>query len=294
MNSVRHPEIGHDILGDEGGMAATIGILPEFQLRKGSFTAFVERVEFFLSANGVAEEKHAVVLLSAIGEETYAILRNLLAPALPKSKTFAQIVETLKGHFEPRRLVIAERFRFHRRNQLPDESVAEFVAELRRLTVDCEFKEHLDEALRDRFVCGLQSEAIQKRLLGESELTFSKAVEMAQTMETAAKNAQQLKGAELRTAVQVAQVAQSGNSSQKTCYRCGKEGHFGKKCPHKDSTCHNCGKRGHLAKVCRSQQQKPTPQASYRGRGRGQRAAKWVGVQEPQKQNRTVSVKPQS
>ena len=87
--------------GNEGVMAATIGILPEFHPRKGSFTAFVECVQFFLSANGVHEDKHAAVLLSAIDEETYTILRNLLAPALPKEKMFDQIVKTLADHFEP-------------------------------------------------------------------------------------------------------------------------------------------------------------------------------------------------
>ena len=40
--------------------------------------------------------------------------------------------------------------------------------------------------------------------------------------------------------------------------------------------------QGHLAKVCRSQQTKPPQQASYPGQGRGKRAAKWVGVEEPQ------------
>ena len=144
---------------------ATIGILLEFHLWKGLFTAFVECVEFFLSANGGHQDKHAVVLLSAIDEETYAILRNLVAPALPKEKTFDQIVQTLANHFEPRRLVIVERFRFHRRNQHPDELVAKFVGELRRLTRNCEFRDHLDEALRDRFVCGIQNEATQKRLV---------------------------------------------------------------------------------------------------------------------------------
>ena len=131
------------------------------------------------------------------------------------------------------------------------------MSELRRLTRECKFKGHLDEALRDRFVCGIQNEAIQQRLLSEQNLDFNKAIEIAQTMEAAARNAQQLKGAELRVATQVAQVAQSSSSSQKTCYRCGKEGHYGKECPHKDAVCHNCEKQGHLAEVCHSQQTKP-------------------------------------
>ena len=50
--------------------------------------------------------------------------------------------------------------------------MAKFVAEFRQLTRDCEFKDHLDEALHDHFVCGLQNEASQKRLLTEPNLTF--------------------------------------------------------------------------------------------------------------------------
>ena len=115
-------------------------------------------MQFFLAANRVKENKHAAVLLSAVDEETYALLRNLLA----QDKSFEDNVPTLKNHFKPSPLIIAEQFRFHHRKQCPDESVAEFVAELRQLTHDCEFGGHLNEALRDRFVCGLQNKAIQK------------------------------------------------------------------------------------------------------------------------------------
>ena len=53
----------------------------------------------------------------------------------------------------------------------------------------------MDEALRDRFVCGLRSEATQKQLLTESELTFTRAVEIAKGMEKVDKKSRQFKGA---------------------------------------------------------------------------------------------------
>jgi len=90
-------------------------------------------------------------------------------------------------------VVIAERFNFYRRNQEPGESIATYVAELRRLTTDCTFDAYLNDALRDKFVCGLRSEATQRRLLAEKDLTFTKAVEIAQGMEAAARDTQLFK-----------------------------------------------------------------------------------------------------
>ena len=57
------------------------------------------------------------VFLSVVGGTMYRLLRNLLAPASPKDKSFKEIVDTLKAHFEPKPLVIGERFHFHHQNQ---------------------------------------------------------------------------------------------------------------------------------------------------------------------------------
>ena len=43
----------------------------------------------------------------------------------------------------------------------------------------CAFGAFLAEALRDRFMCGLANESIQRRLLSELELDFEKAVQIA-------------------------------------------------------------------------------------------------------------------
>ena len=46
--------------------------------------------------------------------------------------------------------------------------------------------------LRDRFVCGLRSQAIQRKLLSESNLTLQKAVEIALSTEAASRDASEM------------------------------------------------------------------------------------------------------
>ena len=89
--------------------------------------------------------------------------------------------------------MIAERYRFHRRDQAPGEPIADYVAELRKLTTHSKFentKNFLEESLHDGFVCGLRSESIRKHLFKEENLTFTKAMDLAQTFEIASMDAQ--------------------------------------------------------------------------------------------------------
>ena len=65
-------------------------------------------------------------------------------------------MDTLRKHYEPNIVVIAERFHFHQRCQGPEESIAKFLAELHRLATHCGFGGPLDDARRDRLVCSLE------------------------------------------------------------------------------------------------------------------------------------------
>ena len=71
----------------------------------------------YFEVNEIDKKKQAVALLTAVSGKTYSLLRNLVAPQLLKEKSFAQLKEILKAHFEPKLLVITERFRFHQRLQ---------------------------------------------------------------------------------------------------------------------------------------------------------------------------------
>ena len=192
-----------------------------------------------------------------IGSTTYALLSSLLAPAKPGDKPFKVLSETLLRHFDPKPLVIAERFHFHRRNQASSESISEYVAELRRLATHCEFGDYLEQALRDRLVCGIRHENTQKRLLSESDLSLTKAIEMARRIEAAETQSTQLKATGSAPVMNVKPTQkrnQARDTSDKhgTCTRCGGRNHQAKDCHYKDVRCHKCHKQGHFAKMCRS------------------------------------------
>ena len=203
--------------------------------------------------------KQVPIFLSSIGGQTYSLLRDLVAPKSPGELSFAELSEMLSSHFQPRRLVIAERFQFHRRAQASDESIAEFDAALRKLATHCEFGETLEEALRDRFVCGLRHEATQRRLLSEHALTYQKALEIARGMEAANKNTAALKVQ--KPLVHKVKGRVPRETERKTCCRCRRTGHFPKDCKITDACCHACGKKGHITPVCKSVAQKKTPSA---------------------------------
>ena len=111
---------------------------------------------------------------------------GLVSPVLPKDKSYEDLVTLLKKHYDPEPIVIAEHFQFYKRSQKPGESIADYLASLRRLASRYQFCAFLAEALRDRLVCGLLSKDIQKALLMKADLTLEKALEISQDMEAAA------------------------------------------------------------------------------------------------------------
>ena len=94
----------------------SIGKIEEYKPDGESIAAYLERVELFFAANNIEDDKKVTVFLSVLGASTYTLLRDLVAPTKPSEKSFAQLKELLKKHYESTRIVIAERFYFHRRS----------------------------------------------------------------------------------------------------------------------------------------------------------------------------------
>lgn len=161
----------------------------------------------------------------------------------------------------PKPIIIAERFRFHKRDRKSDESVIDYIAQLRKLSEHCAFGAALDDTMRDRLVCGLRCEKTQKKLLSIDKLKLNKALEICVDMETATKDAAELENRHRNsTPVNKFKVTPKFTKKQRQkeakCFHCGREGHEQKECYYRGAECRNCGGKGHIARACQSTSKK--------------------------------------
>ena len=181
----------------------------------------------------------------------HKLLSSLAAPEKPGDKEYTQLVEKLSKHFAPVPSEIVKRFKFHTTIRKPGESVTSYMTELRSIAKCCNFEGSLETMLRDRIVCGINNAAIQCLLLSEKDLTYKKALKIAQGMESAAQNVKELCPTDtLLTSLPVHHVTNSKQTAA-VCYHCGKPGRLAPACRHKDTVCRKCGKIGQSAAVRR-------------------------------------------
>lgn len=102
------------------------------------------------------------------------------------------MVALLTAQFQPAVSVTLERFRFNKRDHRVGESVPDYVAALRSLAQTCAFDIWLEPLLRDRLICGLCDEGLQRRLLAELDLTWERAVKLVRAAEAAKQQSAEL------------------------------------------------------------------------------------------------------
>ena len=229
-------------------MAALLGRLDQFDPEQEEWQQYVERLVQFFEANDITGDdkaaKRRATFLSVMGPAPYKLLRSLIAPTKPTDKTFEELVAVLTEHYSPQPPEVMQRFRFNSRSRKEGESVAAYVAELRRLAEFCNFETTLDKMLRDRLVWGIKGDSIQKKLFQEKDLTFQRALAIAQGSEAADRNLREMKAP---------QQELNSNSKGVTVKLCTVHKVSRRNSNTKDMgvTCHRCGTTSHLATVCR-------------------------------------------
>ncbi len=99
--------------GDEGPPATTglHGAVAPFDSAQEEWVECAERLENYFIANDITNER--AILLHCVGPATYRLIKTLALPGTPRELTFAELVETVKNHFQPKPSPIIKRFEFN-------------------------------------------------------------------------------------------------------------------------------------------------------------------------------------
>ena len=122
-----------------------------------------------------------------------------------------------------------------------------------KLSLHCEFRDFLEEALRDKLVCGVRDTKTRKRLLVEKDLTLAKALEISKSLEGIDKETLMMDSS-VRGDISITREPESVNRLKPglRCNRCGAEDHFANKCRFEIHVCAVCRMVGHTDKARRN------------------------------------------
>ena len=243
-----------------------------------TFENYVSRYKLYETLANIPTEKRVAMFITIAGPSIFALASSLLAPTDVASADYDTMIGLLKEHFKPKTIVIFERFKFYQCNQEQGETIADFVARLRKLARSCDFGSFLDQALRDRFVMGISNSSSQQLLLTEEDLSLERAVKLASAREAALRdsrdakhgvdpdNVNRIKGSSSGNRSNFSNPDSSGGGRKKNknyskgrgakgpCYNCGGD-HFKRDCPRPKIKCQLCHEYGHGAKDCRNKSQ---------------------------------------
>lgn len=141
--------------------------MPSFQEGE-NFEEYLMQVEFYFEANRIVNDNDKrASLLTCVGRKVFSTLMNLVRPKTLKEVSYDEIIATLTNHFAPQTSVIIHRFKFHNIKQNA-EDVSTFIVRIKEAASKCSFGQFLDDAIRDKLVCGLADQQIQNRLPSET------------------------------------------------------------------------------------------------------------------------------
>ena len=163
------------------------GKVNEFNIDEEEWNSYYERFENWIIVNDIPLEKKTRLLLAVIGSKTYGILKTISAGVDVSKLSAEEINKILREHYDPKPIIVSERYKFWTTKQFIGESIIEFSLRIQKQNRSCEFETFEDQALRDVFLVGMtdMKQNIRPSLLIEKNLTFKQAVDKACQIEAA-------------------------------------------------------------------------------------------------------------
>ena len=248
-----------------------------------SFNLWLSQFQRYIRVTKPAEDDKLDLFLLCAGNKAAQYYNEVTWPELTQAEKdagvteFSRAVTFITNKFVSGKNILSERIKLYSAKQRPNQSLTDFLSELRQIASYCNFPTAFaDEALRDAFCQGLASDGLKRAVCrafatataNNVAFTLTNAVSAAEVEESALQSSSQAETS-ISVAAQKANSRKNrgntGNESSRTnnplhkngktvrCHWCGSaELHGKKECPAKDKKCTKCGRTGHFAKVCLS------------------------------------------
>lgn len=128
---------------------------------------YLNILEHIFICNETPDDKKVSCLIGMGGMDIAKSIFSISQPKKPSDYSYAELRKRLLEYYKPVRNVRAERFKFMSRMMKEEESLAEFIMELKLLASTCEYESFLDQALSDKLIWSIKDQAIQKQLVEE-------------------------------------------------------------------------------------------------------------------------------
>lgn len=251
---------------------------------------WITQLKIYLRANNLEEEcdsRKVAILLHFIGPESLVIFYAFNVD-IDKIK-FDDLIEKFTNHFTPQVNITMERHKLFNRRQGVEETIDDYVTDLKNIGRQCDFLELEDSLMRDVFSWNLNSanQYIKQKILERKPRTFDEAIQLARCLDTTKIQAKTLEDAAViispvhtqkqyrqnkdqtkqsngtkqssntkRTDQSSTRKSRDNSKSPKkqvdTCHRCSQVHRY--KCPAIGVKCKKCGKYNHYAVACRNKQ----------------------------------------
>lgn len=245
------------------------GVLPTFDLKNDDWNIYKGQINLALKSLKIAEEDGTGFLLCYGGSQLVSLIYNICSPKDATTVAFKEIIKQLDEYFVQPTNIYTERKNFYDIKNIDGETSQEFMLRLKKAAAKCEFGNHLEFVLCDKFVTSIKSNIIFNKICDQTEeLTVKKIIEIAKkcesrfsmkTMEeevhavSAYKKNQRIEKSSIKNANVESSAGQSSkNSNNVKCSHCGYKNHSSSDCRYKNLTCRSCNKIGHLARICKS------------------------------------------
>lgn len=252
----------------------TLPVFPTFDFEADKTTAgprwekWCSRLENLLDGMNIDNDKRKrALLLHYAGERVYDIYD---AEKKNTEATFEATKKVLDDYFSPKVNEQMEIYKFRQYKQKDDQTLDEFVTELRKLAKYCKFAD-TDKEILSQLIQSCKSNRLRRRALREADKTLDEILVLGRSLELADSQASAMEKPETVNVLFKKSRPKkphtfkphhtSSNSDNKhmkqkpgksiTCRNCGGEFPHKGQCPAKGQRCNHCSKMNHFKKVCR-------------------------------------------